>query len=689
MSVSPQRLPNSIPGYLCVFAVAGLILVGTLVKGHLDRISALEAYRTAATEETQKAAESVSVTLRQVYQGIRTIAILPGVASIDPHGANLNKDGGASINANYQNMITNAAASEVYIVPKQMKPDELDKATGSLWVPARMFDGSSPTGIGSSRPETLITSVAEAEQAEEVEIFEYRQIRAQMDVLEKLYPDRSTVKDLEFPMISSGEVLTCDNTVFDQTHLDEDRTGVIFSVPYFDARGLFAGVISAVVRTEVLGAMLPDARFALVSTARGVVVISPDAAPELAENPDLAAARPDGAFLYSGTAEIRTADPEAGWTLWAAYPDTLFETGPQALNIRAQTIAGATIAALVALIGSAVWWVLHRNLTRSALQNAALADQSRRIEALMAEQEAAALTREAERRAMLDHVASSFETSVLGMVSSFAKVVDDIGISSRRMEQSAQQSRTGVSEVSTSAAQASANVHSAAQATEQIFSSIGAISRQVQDASAIATSAASEAQATNERMAALMVSAGEVGEVIDLITEIASQTNLLAINASIEAARAGDVGKGFAVVAAEVKSLANQTSKATGDIADKIGAIQKSTKQAVQAIERITGIITNINAIQAHISSDVTAQEAATQEILRNAADASKGTSEVSSSIEEVARTVQGTSGVAAAMTGLSNALRSEADRLRGEVGNFLQQIRGEEGGAPPTDLAA
>lgn len=367
--------------------------------------------------------------------------------------------------------------------------------------------------------------------------------------------------------------------------------------------------------------------------------------------------------------------------MWAAYPDANFENGPQASSIRTETIVGASIAGLVALIGSAVWTVLRRNMVKASLQNASLAEQSKQIERLMQEQEQSTIRKEEERRSTLDLLANSFETSVLKLVSAFAHAVDDIGASSQQMALSANESRTSVNNVSLAATQASTNVNSAAHATEQIFSSIGVVSRQVQDASEIASTAATEATATNQRMAALMASAGEIGDVINLITEIASQTNLLAINASIEAARAGDVGKGFSVVAAEIKNLANQTSKATGDIIRKIAAIQNSTQQAVNAIARITGIIEEINSIQSVIAGSVSEQGTATKEILRNVSDASQGTTDVSVSIQAVAKTVQSTSNSAGQMAGLTNSLRKETERLRSEVGDFLRHIRNGESG--------
>src|SRR5205807_3727615 len=131
---------------------------------------------------------------------------------------------------------------------------------------------------------------------------------------------------------------------------------------------------------------------------------------------------------------------------------------------------------------------------------------------------------------------------------------------------------------------ASANVQSVASATEEMTSSVNEISRQVQESSRIASEAVKQAQQTDGRINALSQAAGRIGDVVKLITAIAEQTNLLALNATIEAARAGEAGRGFAVVASEVKALASQTAKATEEISTQIGAMQSATNESVGAI---------------------------------------------------------------------------------------------------------
>src|SRR5262249_6109079 len=156
--------------------------------------------------------------------------------------------------------------------------------------------------------------------------------------------------------------------------------------------------------------------------------------------------------------------------------------------------------------------------------------------------------------------------------------------------------------------QASTNVQTVASAAEELSASIAEISRQVSQAAKVAGDAVSRATATNQSVAALAEGAQKIGDVVKLINDIAGQTNLLALNATIEAARAGEAGKGFAVVASEVKSLANQTAKATDEIAAQIQGIQASTKDAVTAIREIAGVIGQVSEISTTIAAAVEEQ---------------------------------------------------------------------------------
>jgi methyl-accepting chemotaxis protein len=161
-----------------------------------------------------------------------------------------------------------------------------------------------------------------------------------------------------------------------------------------------------------------------------------------------------------------------------------------------------------------------------------------------------------------------------------------------------------------------------------------------------------------------------------LINSIAGQTNLLALNATIEAARAGEAGRGFAVVASEVKALAEQTSKATGEIGQQIADIQNATQQSVGAIGHISATIARLSEISATIAAAVEQQGGATQEISRNVQQAASGTAQVSSSVTDVQRGANETGSASSQVLSSARALTSESHRLKSEMGRFLGSIR-------------
>jgi methyl-accepting chemotaxis protein len=227
--------------------------------------------------------------------------------------------------------------------------------------------------------------------------------------------------------------------------------------------------------------------------------------------------------------------------------------------------------------------------------------------------------------------------------------------------------------VASASEEATQNVETVAAAAEELSASIAEIARHVQDSAKISGDAVKEAQATNATINDLGTASAEIGHVVKVITSIAQQTNLLALNATIEAARAGEAGKGFAVVANEVKELARQTAKATGEISQKIDAIQSSTRVAVSAIGSISGTIHKINEISTTIAAAVEEQSAATNEISRNVAEAAKGTSEVSGNIGGVSQAAAESGQASSQMLASVRDLAREADRLEQVIKKFVE----------------
>ncbi|GGI08120.1 methyl-accepting chemotaxis protein [Egicoccus halophilus] len=216
--------------------------------------------------------------------------------------------------------------------------------------------------------------------------------------------------------------------------------------------------------------------------------------------------------------------------------------------------------------------------------------------------------------------------------------------------------------------QVSSNVQTVATAVEEMSASVREIASSSAEASRVASEAVRSAELSNEKVAALGVSSAEIGKVIEVITSIAEQTNLLALNATIEAARAGEAGKGFAVVAGEVKELANQTAKATGEISSRIAAIQSDSDEAVVAIGQITEVIARIADMQNTIASAVEEQTATTNEISRSVNEAARGSSEIAENIVSVAQAAGDTSQGASRTQQAAAELREVADGLQALV---------------------
>jgi methyl-accepting chemotaxis protein len=185
-----------------------------------------------------------------------------------------------------------------------------------------------------------------------------------------------------------------------------------------------------------------------------------------------------------------------------------------------------------------------------------------------------------------------------------------------------------------------------------------------------------QARTTNDRVSELSQAAARIGDVVELISTIAGQTNLLALNATIEAARAGEAGRGFAVVATEVKALAEQTAKATGEISQQISGIQAATQESVGAIRLISGTIERLSEISSAIAAAVEEQGAATQEISRNVQQAAQGTHDVSSNITAVQHDAAKTGTASSEVLSAAKSLSRDSSRLKQEVGKFLDTVR-------------
>jgi methyl-accepting chemotaxis protein len=298
------------------------------------------------------------------------------------------------------------------------------------------------------------------------------------------------------------------------------------------------------------------------------------------------------------------------------------------------------------------------------------------VREMEAKQEAAERQAEEEKKAFLRQMAGDFEASVGGVVDSIATAAAEMNSTAQSMSAISQETSTQATTVATAAEEASSNVQTVAIATDQLTGSINDISHQVAQSAEVAKGAVSQAEASHNTVQGLIASAQEIGDVISLITDIAEQTNLLALNATIEAARAGEAGKGFAVVASEVKNLANQTAKATEEISNHVEDIRSSTQHAADSIEEVGATITKIDEIATSIAGAVKEQTAATQEIARNIEQAAGGTREVSTSIMSVTQAAAEAGTASNQVLTTAEGLGRNSGTLKAEVKKFLNQVR-------------
>ena len=296
-----------------------------------------------------------------------------------------------------------------------------------------------------------------------------------------------------------------------------------------------------------------------------------------------------------------------------------------------------------------------------------------RLEAEAAERDAA---QQREKQAMMNDLAQSFEQEVQGISSALVRASEQMQDTAQVMQTVAARADDGASAAGTESQGASENVSTVATATEQLSSSITEISTQVSNATDISAEAVTIARQADGEVAGLIAAAEKIGAVVSLISDIAEQTNLLALNATIEAARAGEAGKGFAVVASEVKSLANQTAKATEDISRQIEDIQNATTTAAGSIAKVSETIEQINGITVSVSAAVEEQTAATSEISRSAQQASAATTSVHSNLSAVRTGVSETGEKAGEVYEAATSLTTQSADLSKKVADFIRQIR-------------
>ena len=456
--------------------------------------------------------------------------------------------------------------------------------------------------------------------------------------------------------------------------------------------------------------------FAAVVTGSGLYVAHPDdgklskAADDLPEAARRAIAEGrafDGIVTLAGAphylrlAPVRFSGADGAWSFMVAAPESSVMADANRLTLLTVLVSLGCVA-----LGCLVAWRVGDGIARpvtavtAAMDRLAAGDLDAAVPGADRDDEAGGMARAVEvfkeglvrareldrqqkadwqakeaRAAALSDLQKGFEGRVGGLTGALASAAQQLESTARALTGIADQSLGRSEQLAASARAAADNVQTAAAATEELSASVQDIGRQVGESARIADAAVSDVKRADEAVAVMAESAERIGAVVELINSIAGQTNLLALNATIEAARAGEAGKGFAVVASEVKSLANQTAKATEDIVGQIKGIRDATQEAVTAVHGISETIAQVSRIASGIAAAVDQQTAATQEIARSVIQAADGAQEVSGGMGNIRAGAGETGAAADQLLAAAAALAGQSKDLTREIDGFIAGV--------------
>jgi len=487
--------------YLLVILVSAGIAYAVHSKYEADYAIAVKNYKNSSKAAAQAVSEDLGGALKQIYQNMRTISLLPSVRKIDRHGENLDEDSLQSIRQIYNNIKSNTDVSEIYIVSSDFDPDKIDPKTGKTEAPILMFD---ELIIDSTKNDA---SESDEPEIEAVEKYEYQQLRDDAKWFAQHYPDKKNMDVMNLPLISGKPVITCDNSVFEKSRLDEDRAGIIMSVPFYDKDDKLKGLISVIIRSNAIRALMPDTGYAMVVPEYDFAIRSSNDV-KIRESDDwVNKGEPSPDLIYSEVFPINAFnDPRGKWKMWAGLSnDGFYES--EGLNSIRHFRNGGYLLALFILVAGFLTQVLLQIKERN------IAKQKK----LMLVQ----------RKQALMEMADNFDSSVKNIVIQVVNASDQMQTGSSKMLKIAGDTKhrsSSVAEASGVSAKTSSHV---AGMTEELTEMINEISRQAQKSSSIARVASEQAKSSRDAVTMLVDKSQKVGQIVGVINGIADKINLM------------------------------------------------------------------------------------------------------------------------------------------------------------------
>jgi hypothetical protein len=287
--------------------------------------------------------------------------------------------------------------------------------------------------------------------------------------------------------------------------------------------------------------------------------------------------------------------------------------------------------------------------------------------------------RKSDRQEAMDKRTESFGTSVTEVMETLMMSASNMYVAAEEMTDSSAAIQEKSAATAQDAIQASQDLNAVADSVDALTAGFARTVQEVTQAAEVAREAVQRVEASQEAIRGLSDATALIGDVVKLISSIAGQTNLLALNATIEAARAGDAGKGFAVVANEVKALANQTGKATAQIAEQIDKVRTATEATIGAMAEIGGMIGRMDEVAGTIATAVGAQSETAQGVARSVKTVSQSTESAARDMSDLVTVADREAQASRDKLhfGVTD-IGGEVENLRGVVDGFLAAVRAE-----------